>query len=103
MSFHICFVFGGTESNPPLDRLEDLYADLELADQEHTDVSVEHESGWGLSAFPGGRLIWENVEGDGPACHMTGVPREKVLELWAKLTRGQIEAIASEPWLPGYF
>ena len=50
-----------------------IFAELdEPLDDEHPNVSIEHESGWGLSAFQSGLLVWENVEDDGE--HDTFVP-----------------------------
>jgi hypothetical protein len=33
--------------------------------------------------------------------HQVGVSREKALELWLKLSHGEIEALHQEPWCPG--
>lgn len=71
-------------------------------DDEHPDVSIEHESGWGLSAFQSGLLVWENVEGDVEPRHMPSVPRDRVRELFRRVAAGDLEAVESEPWLPGY-
>ena len=54
-----------------------------------------------LSAFGGGLLIWENVETGAPR-HMKNVSRDKVLQLWIALSRGDIASIEKESWLPGY-
>jgi len=91
------------ESDPPLAQLEDLLGELAEADEEHTDVSVQHENGWCLSAFRRG-LVWENIiESDSVPRHMRNVPNEKIIELWTKLAHGEIEIINSEPWLDGYY
>jgi hypothetical protein len=44
-----------------------------------------------LGAFPSGRLVWENVEDeeDNPR-HMVQISRERVLDLWLKLARGDL-------------
>lgn len=86
----------------PLGSLPDLYAELSEADQEHTDVSLTHESEWSLSAFSSGLLVWENVAGEGEPQHMLNVPEAKTIELWSLLANGSIEAINKESWLPGY-
>ncbi|NJO23869.1 MAG: hypothetical protein HC868_14245 [Sphingomonadales bacterium] len=103
MPFHTRDRWGTTESNPPVERLRALLLSLDTVDPEHPDVSLNHDSGWSLSAFPSGRLVWENVEMAGSAPrHMPGVPREKVLALWLSLTQDNIAAIEAEAWLPGY-
>jgi len=102
MSYIITHLMGDTKRDPPLNALELLFEELESADDEHTDVSVSHESEWTLSAFKSGHLVWENVaEGDQPR-HMRPISREKVLELWRLLAEGRISEIEKEPWQPGY-
>ena len=59
MSFTVTHRTGETESNPPLTRLRELVSQLDLEDAEHPDVAVSHDSGWTLSAFPDGLVVWE--------------------------------------------
>ena len=78
-----------------------LIAELDNADAEHTDVSIEDESGWALSAFATGLVIWENVEGDaGTEQQMTDVSRDAMLEMFTEIANGDIEAVATRPWVP---
>ena len=103
MAFHVMHRLGNMESDPPLDSLAELLAELDPADTEHVDVAVEHESGWYLSARIGGHVVWEDVEEGGPPPrHMTRVPAAKILELWTRLAQGDLAAIEAEPWRPGY-
>ena len=103
MGYHITHRWGDMEDEPPLDSLSALYDELEYEDEEHTSVSLTHESEWDLGAYGGGLLIWENLETENnEARHMENVPKEKVLELWRKLAQGKINEINQEPWLPGY-
>jgi hypothetical protein len=103
MSFFITHVFGDDEDDPPLERLEELYTEKDTGDQEHFGVSVTHETEWCLTLQPNNTLIWENVaDGDHPR-HMEDVPKDKVLDLWGKLARGDIAGIDSETWLEGYY
>jgi len=88
-----------------LAELEQLYAELECADGEHTDVSVRGgpDCEWCLAAHGSGDLVWENVERrDVSPRHMHAVKREHVIELWRRLAAGDIAAIDSEPWKRGY-
>ncbi|MGW4820100.1 hypothetical protein ACWEP4_14085 [Streptomyces sp. NPDC004227] len=69
------------------------------ADDEHPDVSLSHESGWSLSAFAGGLLLWENTEDDSVVPgQMHAVSREEVLRLFELLAAGGIAAIETLPW-----
>jgi len=100
MAFHITHRMGNSEADPPLDRLPALLEEFDPEDVEHPDVSVTHESEWCLSAFPSGLLVWENLE-EGDPRYVKDVPREKVLQLWELLSRGEIGQINLEPWLEG--
>ena len=102
MAFHLTSRWGATHSDPPLELMRQVLVALDIEDQEHPDVSLTHESGWCLSAFPDGLVVWENVEADDEPRHMTGIPRMKVLELWQALAQGDLEIINSEPWVAGY-
>lgn len=103
MAFHITHRLGSMTSNPPLSAFGPLLNELkhDPEDREHCSVSVTHESEWCLSAFGDGYVAWENLEVGLPR-HMNGVPEEKLLRLWEALSKGELELIESEPWLPGY-
>jgi hypothetical protein len=100
--FHIYTRWGAAVSQPSVEQMRAALAELDAEDVEQPDTSLEHESGWGLSAFGSGALVWENVESDELPRHMKGLTRERVLELWLKLAAGKIAEIDEEPWLPGY-
>lgn len=102
MSYWVNHLMGNADIEFPLGSLNSLYAELAEAGQEHTDVSLTHESEWCLSAFSSGLLVWENVAGEGEPKHMLNVSKEKTIELWSLLASGSIEAINKENWLPGY-
>jgi len=101
MVFHVTSRWGGDESNATVDRMRAILDELDADDEEHCSVSLTHESEWCLGAYPGGLLVWENLE-DGEPRHMNGVPRARVLQLWIQLSEGSIDVIESEAWLPGY-
>lgn len=102
MSFHVTHRDGSMESMPQ-SAFPDLLAELDgdPADEEHASVSVSHESEWSLGAYPGGYLVFENLE-DGEPRHMTGVSAEKIVSLWCLLADGNLPALEKEPWQPGY-
>jgi hypothetical protein len=102
MSFHVTHRTGDMErvsysAFPEL--LKELDADLE--DIEHASVSVTHESEWCLSALRGGYITFENLE-EGEPRHMSGLSPEKIVSLWRLLAEGNLDALESEPWQPGY-
>lgn len=82
--------------------MREIVAELDVPDGEHPDTWLSHDSGWTVSAHVCGRVVLENVEEPGQApCHMLGVSRERVLELWLLLAAGDIEEVKRRPWLPG--
>ena len=101
MAFHLTTRWGGDEREPTIDRMREVLAQLDVEDDEHPDVALTHESEWCLGAFPSGLLVWENLESGEPR-HMNAVSRERVLELWLKLSEGHVSDVDCEPWLPGY-
>jgi hypothetical protein len=103
MPFHVTHRYGEMESDPPRSRFAALLQELDdrPEDAEHTSVSVTHETEWCLSAYSGGYLVFENLEGNGPR-HMTNLSPEKIVELWDALAEGDLDSIEQEPWKPGY-
>jgi hypothetical protein len=101
MPFHVTTRWGGAEPEPTRDRMYEVLKELDVVDEEHPDAWVTHESGWCLSAFSSGLLVWENLEHGEPR-HMIAVSRERVLRLWIMLSEGRVSEIDLEPWLPGY-
>lgn len=102
MTFFVETRWNGSEGNLSLERLKGILQELDQQDSEHPDTWLQHESGWSLTAFESGRLVWENVEEDAPPQHMLRVPREKVLQLWIRLSEGDVPTINKEPWVEGY-
>jgi len=106
MTYRVTARWGGTESMPGESRLREVLAELDQDDPEHPDAWLSHESGWSLSVFQSGLVVWEYVEEAGEAQiaprHLAGVSREKALDLWLKLARADFDAIEQEPWRPGY-
>ena len=104
MSFFVYHRYGASERDPPRSAFAALLDELEerLDDQEHTSVSVIHESEWGLSLYRGGYVVFENVAGDGEPRHMRDVSRSKLVEMMETLARGDLPALEREPWEPGY-
>lgn len=70
-------------------------------DIEHPDVAVSHESGWTVSLFRSGTIIFENVEDrESPHVHVSA-NRDEQLIAAAVVASGRPNLIADWPWLPG--
>ena len=104
MSFFVHHRYGGSERDPPVSSFPALLDELEdrLEDEEHISVSVIHESEWGLGILRGGYVAFENVESDGEPRHMEGLSRARLLHLMELISKGDLESLEREPWLPGY-
>ncbi|MFF8711800.1 hypothetical protein ACF07T_10195 [Streptomyces sp. NPDC015184] len=102
MSHFMYDVMGGTVDEPGPEAMGRVLDGLADADDEHPDVSLSHESGWSLSAFRDGLLIWENVEDDPAAATAPGerrvAGREETLRLFRLLAAGDIASIEALPW-----
>ena len=70
---------------------------------EHPDVAVTHESGWTLTAFESGLLIWENVESErAQPRHRRGVAREELRRLFTSVARDDLRTVEDYGWRAGY-
>jgi hypothetical protein len=99
VSYFVNNLMGESIDSPDEARIRQILTELEKADDEHTDVSLGHESGWMLSVFRDKRLLWENVEDPDVS------PREAALDSWddvvdllLELSRGNIEAVEAFGW-----
>jgi hypothetical protein len=102
MSYSVETRWGGSERAPGASRMREILAELDKHDPEHPDTWLTHESGWTLAIFESGLVVWENVENPGEPRHQVGISRDKALNMWLKLSRGEIPAIEQEPWRSGY-
>ncbi|MFQ6198110.1 hypothetical protein [Streptomyces sp. NPDC000405] len=99
MGYFMYDVMGATVESPDMETMRRVLDGLVGADGEHADVSLSHESGWCLSVFADGLVVWENAEDDAVVPgEMRGIGREEVLELLGLLTAGDIAAVQAFPW-----
>jgi len=103
MTFNVTNQMGEMFTDPSSDVRSRVLDELEEHhDAEHPDVSLTHESEWCLSIFPGGLVVWENVELDVEPRHLEGLTRSKVEALWTLLSMGDVSTIERDAWRPGY-
>ena len=100
MAYTITHRSGAMESNAPIESFDALLGELDDVDYEHPDVAVCHESGWALSAFRSGRLIYENVEDLAQEPRQIVVDRRVMRDLFRSLAAGDIERLDAEAWQP---
>lgn len=102
MSYFVRGRWDGGQREPTEQVMLEILAELDADDPEHPDVALEHETGWALSAFPSGLVVFENVEADDEPRHLSGLSRTDVAELWKLLAAGAFSDLESQTWLPGY-
>ncbi|WP_394824878.1 hypothetical protein [Pendulispora albinea] len=104
MLFFVLHRWGASERSKDPSVVEPLLAELDgqRPDDEHIGVSLCLPSGWCLSAFASGLLIFENVE-DGVVAprHMRVGNRSTVRAIMELLARGQFEDLEQLRWRPG--
>jgi hypothetical protein len=93
MSFTITHRDGRMESDPPGDWLAPLLAELRTPDDEHPDIAVGHETGWSLSAFPNGLVLWENVEDSGAQTRRVTLAISDLRRALEALSHGDLDGV----------
>ena len=97
--------WGREVEDPSPDEVAEVLAELDgPGDDEHPDVWIDHSSGWALSAFVSGLLVWEKPEPEpeeGPF-HMKDVSRVLAERLFLALTRDDLDTVHAQEWTPGY-
>ncbi len=97
MSYFMTDLSGTSVEEPDEATMRTILDGLADADDEHPDVSLTHENGWSLSAFPSGELLWllwENLdEPDAQPRQISGVAKDEVLRLFGLLAKGETTEI----------
>lgn len=81
--------------------MREVLRELGTEDSEHPDAWLEHDTGWSLVVDENGKVVWENCDTGISPRHMLNVPQEQALNLWLKLSQGEIQRIEEEPWQAG--
>lgn len=106
MSYYIVDRMGGGEDeddDPSVSRMLYHLSSFDVDDQEHACVTLVHrESRWRVAVFESGLLILDRQSSDAPPRHMRVADQQKILSLWKALAAGDIDAVMSESWAPGY-
>ena len=102
MSFFVYHRSGACERDPGISTFGRLLDELEEhpEDEEHTSVSVIHETEWGLGCYRGGYVTFEHVEGEGEPRHMHDLSRDQMLLLMQRVANGELTELEREAWKP---
>ena len=99
--FHIANGFGDSLDEPTFEQMRAFLHELDVTDEEHGAAWLSTNS-VSLEWNGDGRLVLDVLDLDEEGVrHLTGVSRERVLELWVTLAAGDLATIEAEPWAPG--
>ena len=103
MTFILMDPMGETSrSDDPRD-IDALLTQLDMTDQEHTDVAVRTADGWTISAYRSGNVVFENVEARSSVPrHIKRLSRGEIGRVMRLLAAGDLDALEREPWQTGY-
>lgn len=82
-------------------QIRDLLAELDDDDPEHPDVWItDEETGWELVAQgrPSVMLVLQNEDDESPRRTMSGVTRDRAVDLFLKLVQERLDELLAEPW-----
>jgi hypothetical protein len=102
MTYYVETRWGGSEDTPTEARMREILCELDAPDPEHPDTWLSHDSGWTLSVFESGLVIWENPEQGHRPKYLQSVSRDEALRMWMLLSGGAFAEIESAPWKDGY-
>ncbi|MDP0498881.1 MAG: hypothetical protein Q7P63_02165 [Verrucomicrobiota bacterium JB022] len=104
--YHTTDVFGVSHMAPDEDQMREVLESLEDADfGEHPYVSLTHSTGWTLSYYESGVLLWENLSDDEdddtpsqPQRYLRNVSPEAALRYWTQLAEGRLRDLQRLQW-----
>ncbi|WP_327178800.1 hypothetical protein OG599_28350 [Streptomyces sp. NBC_01335] len=99
MTYFMYDITGTPVEEPDADAVRAAVVSLGETERENPDISLTHESGWSLTAYAGGLLLWENVEDDSlvPGV-IEKATTEDVLRLFGRLAAGDTDTVEAEGW-----
>ncbi|MCC2954489.1 hypothetical protein LK542_02540 [Massilia sp. IC2-477] len=101
MSYFVESRWGGSEDIPPVERMRELIAELDVKDEEHPDTWLTHNSsGWSIRLDEDHFAYFENEECE-IIGHMANVSAAQALELWLCLAKDGPNAVSALKWIPG--
>jgi len=93
--------WGGSESQPTVQRMQELIGELAIKDDEHPDTWLTHEaSGWTIRLDDQRTAYLEDSKSE-IVFHMSEVSPVQALQLWSRFAVGGREAVIGEAWVKG--
>ena len=90
---------GVTVLNPTVNQMRTVIHSLDDTHHNYIEVWLSHyESGWTMSVFPGGLIRFENEILKQPIRQLRYIYFTKILELWLRLSRGEVDFILNMRW-----
>ena len=86
----------------PPEKFPELINEVKKSYNPEDYVSIKHESGWIMSLYSDGYLVFEDPEKKlGTSRYLSQPTDEKVLELWQLLALGHFKELDRISWLDG--
>ncbi|MEU9120894.1 hypothetical protein AB0C96_13720 [Streptomyces sp. NPDC048506] len=99
MTYFMYTTMGESIDEPDASHMRRILSELQNADDEHSDVSLNHESGWSLTVYPDKGVLWENVEdADVPPREAVPASWDDVVALLLEISQGNFAAVESIDW-----
>lgn len=105
MAYYIVDGWGESIDNPSVEQMQQFLDKLDIDDEEHCEVWLTNDlTGWTLSYFPSNTVVFyeSSEDSDYNPRHLINVSRNKMLKLWQKLAKGQIDELKKESWKTGH-
>lgn len=100
LRYHANDAYGVSRIAPNAKEMREILDSLDQEDAGEEDVSLVHESGWTLTLFQSGILVYENLNRPieaHPRFLATGT-REEALGYWRLLAAGKLTELDALPW-----
>lgn len=99
MDFYVSNGMGDSLDNPTEERMREFLAAIDETDEEHGAAWLSLAAGPSLEWNGDGRLVYTRK--DDSTVSLRNVTRERALELWLMLVRGDFATLDAEPWTQG--
>lgn len=100
MTFYVANGLGDHLDDPSEEEMRQFLNAVDTSDEEHGAAWLSTEASYTLE-WSDAVLVFTGPGFDAPSRHMRKVPRERALELWGALARGDVAAVERCDWRPG--
>lgn len=99
MPCYVANALGDSEEEPSHARMLEFLESIDPLDLEHGAAWLTDNTENSLEFNGDGTLVFSRQ--DGVPRHIAGVSKQRALELWVLLARGDLDDLEKQPWQPG--